>query len=477
MSTEQENFDDLFKSKLSESEFEFNEANWDKAEELIIQAEKKRKRRRIGFIFFIGMILGVCIMIPFVIDKNDSKKKEVSSKKNDMEIGNETKPKIEDKTEKNNEGIKTSETLKNSEQTASLSNSNNGPDENVNKEVDLSKEKVTDLNSNPIQKTKYEDEISKKAGKDQSANAQKSRSEELNLGESTKQVKEAGASNSRESDRSDIGKETKNTTMAKNENPIVVTKTSDSKKDSTSIVNNFKKDTTATTKDSIVKAKIDSAKSVVKDNIETFKKSTVFSIDVGANYAFGWTNNITKEAAGFNAIFGISVMHQFTKKWSISAGAQYNSLAHLNYSNYSSTNMHYDFGYNQIKTVITPTILYYLAIPIKLQYHFNEKNSLSIGLNTLYLLNTSSKIDTYTQSTFGASTTSVSTKTGYMDGFSTWDIQPALAYRRRIVKCLSLSAEVYYGLMDIKNNSVFGLNKSEHNSGLKLTLSYNISHK
>src|ERR1700758_2646481 len=94
MSTEQENFDDILRSKLSEGEFEFNEANWDKAEALIIQADKKRKRSRIGFLFFIGLILGVCLMVPFIGDKKESltnENKKNNAEKKDASIGSNTK--------------------------------------------------------------------------------------------------------------------------------------------------------------------------------------------------------------------------------------------------------------------------------------------------------------------------------------------------------------------------------------------------
>src|ERR1700741_2983907 len=105
MSTEQENFDDLLKSKLDEKEFTFNEANWDKAEKLIIETEKKRKRRIIGFIFFIGMLLGVCVMIPFISGKNNVEKKDLSNKKIDNKTVNEVKP--ESEIEGSNKTIKT----------------------------------------------------------------------------------------------------------------------------------------------------------------------------------------------------------------------------------------------------------------------------------------------------------------------------------------------------------------------------------
>lgn len=490
MSTEQENFDDLLKSKLDESEFAFNEANWDKAEMLIIQAEKKRKRRIIGFIFFIGMLLGVCVMIPFTNSKNDAEKKDLSVKKKEIKISSkiegEVRPKNKlENTTKINKVTEDTKTIKENEQFVSLSK--NATPENISKEVNSKKEEATNTHpySSEKQKSNSTEVIFAETKKNRATkiNDQKGRREgnkNNNTQSIIKKNQEAGITainNNKKEIETVKTEEVKNTVSSKNEKPNVVATISDSTKHSIIVNDSLKKDSTILAKDSIAKTKADSIKPVVKDETKIFKKTTLFSIDAGANYAFGWTNNTTKEANGFNAVVGVSVTHQFVKKWSILVGVQYNSLAHLSYSNFTSNNLQFDLGYNQTKTIITPTILYYIAVPIKLQYHFNEKNSLSIGVNTLYLLNTNSKVETYTQSTFGAPVYSVSTKKGYMDGFSTWDLQPALAYRRKIIKCLSINAEVYYGLMDLKNNAVFGFVKSEHNSGFKLTLSYNFLYK
>jgi len=490
MSTEQEDFDDLLKSKLDENEFAFNEANWDKAETLIIQAEKKRKRRIIGFIFFIGMLLGVCVMIPFIGGKSDADRKDLSSGKKQIKTENKVKSEIEleNRSENSNKATKISvneNSAKENKQPASLLS--NPTNLNSNKEIDLKKEKETSKDSYPSEKqatnvtgtilteTKKSKVVEKKKQQDRDEGDKNNNTQSII--KENQEAKITAINNNKKEVEIVKTEEVKNTTPIKNEKSNVVASISDSIKSSIIPNSSVKKDSTILAKDSIVKTKIDSVKPIVKDSPEIFKKTTVFSIDAGANYAFGWTNNTTKEAIGFNAVFGISVSHQFAKKWSISIGMQYNSLAHLSYSNFTSNNLQYDLGYNQTKTIITPTMLYYLAVPIKLQYLFNEKNSVSFGVNTLYLLNTNSKIETYTESTFGAPVYSVSTKKGYMDGFSTWDLQPALAYRRRIVKCLSVNAEVYYGLMDLKNNAVFGLIKSEHNSGFKLTLSYNFLYK
>jgi hypothetical protein len=486
MSTEQENFDDLLKSKLDENEFVFNEANWDKAEMLIIEAEKKRKRRIIGFIFFIGMLLGVCVMIPFINGKNDVEKMDLSNKKIDDKTVNEVKS--ENEIESNNKIIKTDTDKKFTQENGHITPlAENTSYKNLSEEVNQKKEETTNTNLYSSEKQKSNSTeagfAETKKSRVTKTKDQKGRSGGNKNNDTPSIVKENGAeevkmanSDKKKGETTKI-EEIKHTTPAKNEKPNIVPSTTDSARVPELTNSNLKKDTIVVTKDSVAKTKVDSIKPVVKDETKIFKKTTLFSIDAGANYAFGWTNNTTREAAGFNAVFGISVTHQFIKKLGVLVGVQYNSLAHLSYSNYISNNLQYDLGYNQTKTVITPTILYYIAVPIKLHYYFNEKNSLSIGLNTLYLLNTSSKVETYTESTFGASVYNVSTKKGYMDGFSTWDLQPTLAYRRRIIKCLSVSVEMYYGLMDLKNNAAFGLTKSEHNSGMKLTLSYNLLHK
>jgi len=513
MSTEQENFDDLLKSKLDENEFEFNEANWDKAETLIIQAEKKRKRRIIGFIFFIGLILGICVMIPFIGTENDIniEKTDFNDKKS-IKIENKTESEVKpgNISENNNKVIKKGENEKGINRNQQIASSaNKALNENSGEEVNPKKDKAVIADSYPTEKQRNnssgtiftetknnkvaKDKEPKGRGKDYNGNdaqfvAKENQKTEIAIVNNSKREVKANkemenqiteitsVKNSKKETETIPTKEAKNTTSVQNENSNAALLVLDSTKGVVLTNTNPKKDTIIT-KDSIVKAKIDSDKPIAKEAAEIFKKCTIFSIDAGTTYAFGWTNNTTKEADGFNAVFGLSASHQFTKKWSVLLGVQYNSLAHLNYSNYTSSNLQYDLGYNQTKTIITPTILYYMAIPIKLQYHFNEKNNISIGVNALYLLNTSSKIETYTESTFGTPVYNSSTKKGYMDGFSTWDLQPSFAYRRRIVKCLSINAEVYYGLMDLKKNGVFGPIKSEHNSGLKLTLSYNFLYK
>jgi hypothetical protein len=506
MSTEQENFDDILRSKLSEDKVEFNEANWDKAEALIIQADKKRKRRRIGFIFFIGLVLGVCLMIPFIGSKKESltnRDKKVNTKKNDVSIENNTKTEnkeseketvvsqksniptnhntkdnkqAEDVSQTNENAVKVySETKPKEDKVVSANSSKKNTPNNV--VIPSVKKEQKTVSTKPSNNNTTNDTFVSNSPKSKAPNKekQKSRSEGVNSYNTLPNTRE---------NETVLNKGVKNTAskqeqvITKSENPKDVSKTIDTTINVSAITNkSIVKDTTIAVKDSIAKTKPDTVKPVAKETSqetknESLKQTTIFSIDAGANYTLGWKYNTTKEATGFNAVLGASVMHYFTVKWSVLVGLQYNSLAHLSYSSYSGSNTQLGFGYTTSYTTITPKMLYYMAIPVKLQYHLNKNNSISAGVNVLHLLNASSTVSTYTQTDFTTSNHATTSKMGYMDGLSTWDIQPAVAYRRRIHKGFSICAEAYYGLIDIKSNSFFGINKSERNSGFKLVLSY-----
>lgn len=489
MSTEQENFDDLLKSKLNENEFAFNEASWEKAEALIIQAEKKRKRRFILFILFIGIVLGVCVTAPFINWSINDKNSKLSAK--NIKTDSRTENVIEQQTNNSNAQSIASEKkgLENNQINSSLENA--ALSGNIDKAVSKEKGKivVSDLNSREKQKNNSPDMTFTKNVKNSITKTKQQKGSEQVKENNTDAlvVEEKKIANNKqvEAVQSNI-KNIKKSAEEIKDNPIskplqsnaTIPQSVDSVKKQTLVANIVVKDSVVLPKDSITKQVAGTIKPAAKDSTQVFKKVTIFSIDAGANYALGWANNSIQEANGLNAIFGLSLTHHFVKKWGILVGVQYNNLTHLNYSNYTSNNLQYGFGYNQTKTVITPTSLYYLAVPIKLQYYLNEKNSLSLGINVLYLLNTNSKVETYTRSTFDAAPAyKISTQKGYRDGFSSFDFQPALAYHLNIIKCLSINAELYYGLIDIKNNSLFGLAKAEHNSGFKLTLSYNLIRK
>ena len=199
---------------------------------------------------------------------------------------------------------------------------------------------------------------------------------------------------------------------------------------------------------------------------------TLFSVDAGAGYSLGWMKAGATQGSGFSPVLGISVTHYFSTNISALIGLQYNSLTNVN-TLYSSTSAQYDFGAVSDVTSVTLKTLYYVALPIKFQYSLNSNSMVSGGVNILYLLNSNSNVVSYNQNYFGTSGYTSTDKMGYMDGLNNLDAQVTLAYRRKIQR-FTVSAEGYYGLLDIENNSFFNTNVFERNSGLRIMLSYDI---
>ena len=68
--SEENKFDELIKSKISEREFPFDEMNWDEAEKQIISRENRAKLARYGLTFAGGLVTGVLLMSPLIFFNN-----------------------------------------------------------------------------------------------------------------------------------------------------------------------------------------------------------------------------------------------------------------------------------------------------------------------------------------------------------------------------------------------------------------------
>jgi hypothetical protein len=222
------------------------------------------------------------------------------------------------------------------------------------------------------------------------------------------------------------------------------------------------------------KASVDSAlqKATEPTTLSTFP-SIMLSAEAGATYLFGWKYPGKTDASGFNPVFGLMLTNFITRKITASVGVQYNSVAHMSYSSQTSKTIRYKLAEESDVTVITPQKIHYISIPLKLAYTINEKNSIGVGYTIAYLLNVDSKVETYHEGITGVSENSTYHTGGYAEGLKTFDSQAALFYRRRLSGKLWLHAEVFYGLSDTKDNGFFKSNVTERNSGLKLTLLYN----
>lgn len=246
--------------------------------------------------------------------------------------------------------------------------------------------------------------------------------------------------------------------------------------------------TTAVIKDSS-SLKSDSAMTADQSNLSTsvlpggLSSATFVSLVLGTNAELGWQYEETIEGRGFNPIAGIEINHYLNRKWMISSGIQYGSIAYLKASEKQFSKTTYGFGSVSVDTIINTTLLHYAVVPFLLEYNLNDKNAISIGGSVSYLVNTNSKVSTRSTS---VSPMSGNTNTGevktisdmesgyYTNAFNKWDASISIGYRRRMTQRFTASALANWGLLDIKNNTFFSREKFERNSGIKLVISYTL---
>lgn len=203
----------------------------------------------------------------------------------------------------------------------------------------------------------------------------------------------------------------------------------------------------------------------------------LFSIEAGTSYLMGWKNPGSRDANGFNPTIGVNYFNNFNPKMSLSVGLHYSSVNNLSFSTYSSKVVRLGFGEESRVTVFTPVKVHYLIVPLRFNYELDPKNTLGVGCNLAYLLNIEGDVESYTEKLNVISDRSTSKTTGYGKGFKKYDTQISAFYKRRFYPCLALNLEVFYGLTDIKENRFFNSSAFERNTGLKLTLVYNFIKK
>ncbi len=201
------------------------------------------------------------------------------------------------------------------------------------------------------------------------------------------------------------------------------------------------------------------------------------ALEAGTSYLFGWKDNAVRDANGFNPVIGINYSYQLSHRYALSFGLHYTSVGNIKYTDYTAKRVKYNFGEEIDYTTISAKGMYYLMLPLNLSYRANAKNEVGVGFNLGYLLDVNSNVATYSKK-FNVTSPAINAKSnGYKGGFNPMDAQLALFYRRRLASRLSVRSEFIYGVLDIKNDKYFKPVSFDRNVGLKLTLVYDIFKK
>jgi hypothetical protein len=215
--------------------------------------------------------------------------------------------------------------------------------------------------------------------------------------------------------------------------------------------------------------------------LDGLTSATFLMVDAGINGQFGWKNNEIIEGRGITPVLGLGITHAFNQTWSLSSGIQYNGIWYLKGDAKTAKTTIYDFG--STTTIITttkPGFLHYIAVPLTIQYHFNDKNAILAGGSFSYLLNAKSKVEEHiTRVGPAVASTPVSADNSSNSDYNTKAFNPfdaviGVGYRRKISTRFLITGIANFGLLDVKQNSFSLKNTIERNSGLRVILSYTI---
>jgi len=194
-------------------------------------------------------------------------------------------------------------------------------------------------------------------------------------------------------------------------------------------------------------------------------------VEASGMYLRSWYSNDTKEPKGIQPLLGLQYYYPLNNRLSVSGGIHYSYVQLTGASSHTSSATRIRFGEETQMTVIKAMNLHYMMLPLRFNYSLTQKDVFGLGYSPSYLLNVGSRVETYLTEMGETRLTESRFENGYSKGFSPWDGQVSVFYRRRIIKQWFIGAEFFYGLMDIKNNTIYLYEGVERLMGLRIAVS------
>jgi hypothetical protein len=193
-----------------------------------------------------------------------------------------------------------------------------------------------------------------------------------------------------------------------------------------------------------------------------------FFIEAGATFIPGFSPGF-RSGRSINPVLGAGYCFRIGMKTSLQAALHYTFIGNVSDSTLIYTNTTFGFSSQTEYTEVNLKRLHYASVPLTFIYHLNSKNAFNAGMNINYLFTTEIHLHTYSDANSDISSVS---KFGYLQGINRFDFQFAGGYARTFGPHWSAEISLYAGLMDIKKNSFYGVNKFERNKGLQFTIQY-----
>jgi hypothetical protein len=193
----------------------------------------------------------------------------------------------------------------------------------------------------------------------------------------------------------------------------------------------------------------------------------------GLIYSGGWEENGSSTAKGLNGYVGFHYGHFLSKKMSFSIGAELYNLSHMNQEFYSSTYKNYNFGSVQTQTAITCQSMVFVSFPLKVYYSINPKHRIGLGVHAGNLVTSNNTIETSELVDGTKQNITTESSKGVYDGMNTRNMMLSASLQKTIGDRISLQFEVYYGISDLFTNSSSNVNQQNFNS-LRIGMNYRL---
>ncbi|MBX3165035.1 MAG: outer membrane beta-barrel protein [Bacteroidetes bacterium] len=207
------------------------------------------------------------------------------------------------------------------------------------------------------------------------------------------------------------------------------------------------------------------------------RKTHYLNVELGGIYVLGWQTQEGKDGHGADWFGGFNYGVYLSKKINVSAGLQTYNIRNINQAFYTNQKTEYDFGVVTSNTVITSNHLYYMAVPLKLNYALNSANHLALGVNAGYVVAAKNTVQTYQEKEGNAKSNFTTVKnTALYDGVNSLNLMLTASYKTEIAPRLFLNGELVYGVTDIfKNNK--NVKNQENLMGVRIGLQYHLFDK
>jgi len=204
-------------------------------------------------------------------------------------------------------------------------------------------------------------------------------------------------------------------------------------------------------------------------------KTNLFSVDAGTQYSGGWQIGSVVQGKGFNIVVGVGYSHYMGSTIFLKAGLQFSTFGNMSPLTY---NYQHNVGHVFYDSVITTQRLYFLRLPIQVEYFVGRKKRSSIGIGGAlwYMIGSTGYATTYQQTDNNPPVNMQRySQNTPLDGYSTVNVSAHIFYRYVLSEKISMYLMPYIELTNMKDNTFFGENIIERTRGFEYILSYNLN--